>query len=186
MRRADRMPRPRRCAASWRSALPVVVDAGALDLAPNATAPRDRHAARAGARAPASATRPGRGLADDGCRAGGIRGRDRGGARRDGRAEGRRHGRRVAERLGDHGVGRDALAGDGRNGGRAGRRDRRGRRRRGGSGADLGPPRGDRRVAARPRGEPGRGRPRCRGRSDHRAGCGRGAPARGRRGARAR
>ena len=48
----------------------------------------DRHAARSGARAPASGPRPGRGLADDGCRAGGIRDRDGGGARRDGRPEG--------------------------------------------------------------------------------------------------
>ena len=79
----------------------------------------DRHAARSGARAPASGPRPGGGLADDGCRAGGIRDRDGGGARRDGRAEGSRHDRRVAERLVDHGVGRDAVAGHRRNGRRA-------------------------------------------------------------------
>ena len=80
----------------------------------------DRHAARSGARAPASGPRPGRGLADDGCRAGGIRDRDGGGARRDGRPQGSRHDRGVAERLVHHGVGRDAVAGDGRNGRRAG------------------------------------------------------------------
>ena len=115
----------------------------------------DRHTARSGARAPASGPRPGRGLADDGCRTGGIRDRDGGGARRDGRPEGSRHDRRVAERLGDHGVGRDAVAGHGRNGGCAGGRDRRDGRRRGIRRRPR-TPRGDRRVAARPRGEPGR------------------------------
>ena len=56
-RATDRMPRPRRCAASCAAPLPVVVDAGALDLAPARDGAADRHAARARARAPAGAAR---------------------------------------------------------------------------------------------------------------------------------
>ena len=52
------MPRPQRCASILSGALPVVVDAGALDLAVGATGAADRHAARPRARAPARGARP--------------------------------------------------------------------------------------------------------------------------------
>ena len=92
------------------SSLPVVVDAGALDLTPQATAPlivtpHGREHAR---------LRAVLGLTEDSGdrrrRAGGIRPRDRRRTGGDGRAERRRHDRRLAGRLGDGGVGGHAVA----------------------------------------------------------------------------
>ena len=109
--------------------LPVVVDAGALDLVVDATAPliitphrreHDRLRAQLGLaeHTGADVPRPRR-----------IGRRDRRRPGRDGRAEGGRDDHRVAGRMGEDGRGRNAVACHGRHGRRARGRDRRGRRR---------------------------------------------------------